>query len=93
MSSIALIGDKIFNSNEDTRSPSYPKVFYGISLFSLQYYLSGLLDYNNIDNITINITMIVLMIIGIKIFDTSKSGLILAGLLPIYFKQTILLLS
>lgn len=54
-------------------------MFYGISLFPYQYYLSGLLDSNNVDSLTIHITMIILMIVGIVGFDTSIAGLLLAG--------------
>jgi len=78
MSSIALVGDKIYNSNNKTIDPSYPKVFYGISMFSFQYWMSGLLDINNIDNSIIHSTMFALMLIGIYIFDTSTTGIILA---------------
>ena len=78
MSSIIIILDDIFKTNEDTKLPSWPKILYGVSLFSGQYYLSGLMDYGLLSGTTMNVTLALVGLIGYLVFDSSISGLLLA---------------
>lgn len=78
MSSIVIILDDVFKTNDDIKSPSWPKILYGISLFSGQYYLSGLMDYGLVSGINMNATLALVGLIGFLVFDSSLSGLLLA---------------
>jgi hypothetical protein len=77
MSYIVLSLDSIFKTAAAQRLPSWPKVFYGISFFSADYYLSGLLDNINADMLTSNIILIALIAVGRILFDTSAPGILL----------------
>lgn len=78
MSYIILILDDVFKTKDNIKSPSWPKIFYGISLFSGQYYLSGLMDHELISGIVMNVVLAVVGLVGFLLFDSSLSGLILA---------------
>lgn len=78
MSTIILALDSLLITTSEDRTPDWSKVLYGISLFSGQYYLSGALDYLNIEPLVINIILSIIAFIGFYIFDKSKSGVLLA---------------
>ena len=86
MSYIILKLDQLFSiTSSDNRSapPSWSHIFYGISFFSGQYYLSGLLDYSlsTVDGPqTIHITLAASTMAGILLFDRSAAGVWLAAL-------------
>jgi hypothetical protein len=77
MSLIVLTLDKVLKTSDKYTNPSWPKTFYGISFFSAQYYLSGLLDNQGVDVTSINIFLAALSVFGFAIFDTSLAGLLL----------------
>jgi hypothetical protein len=79
MSAIVLSLDSALNTNEDVRSPSWPKVLYGISLFSGQYYLSGLLDNSLVDSAQIDVVLKSIAVIGFLLLDRSRAGFALAA--------------
>lgn len=64
-------------------NPSPPKVLFNISLFSAQYYLSGLLDHAGADPLAINALLSVAAVAGFYYFDGSTAGLLLAFLTAI----------
>jgi hypothetical protein len=76
MSSLQLIFDGIFEGRKGELDG--PTVLYGISAFSAQYYLSGLLDNAAVDPLIINLVLSLLAITGFLFFDGSVSGLALA---------------
>ena len=78
MSSIILVLDQVLDTPATKRSPTWPMVFYGISMFSGQYYLSGLLDYVHVDNLVIHAVMAATAALGFYIFDRTKAGFYLA---------------
>lgn len=80
MTAIMLFLDNIESLNTPIvlKSPTWHKVFYGISLFSAQYYLSGALDYLQYDPFIINLVLSTIAIGGFMIFDGSIAGLILS---------------
>ena len=78
MSAIILNADRILDTREDVRSPSWPTVLYGISLFSGQYYLSGLLDNSLMNSGEIDLILKIIAGVGFLLLDRSKSGLFLA---------------
>jgi hypothetical protein len=85
MSSIVLFLDSLhFESLPEKVSKSskqlarWPKVFYGISAFSAQYWLSGYLDASGVDPLQINLILSALAIAGFVYFDSSYAGLLLA---------------
>ena len=88
MSYIILKLDQFFSSSSDKLAnaqspPSWPQIFYGISYFSAQYYISGLLDYSLTTTdgpLAIHASLAVSTMIGILLFDRSAAGLLLAGL-------------
>lgn len=73
-----LDGLKSLNTPVTLISPSWHKVFYGISLFSAQYYMSGALDYLQYDPLIINAMLSTVAIGGFIYFDGSISGLVLS---------------
>jgi hypothetical protein len=79
MSAIVLSLDSALNTNEIIRSPSWPKVLYGISLFSGQYYLSGLLDHSLVDSAQIDAVLKAIAAIGFLLIDRSRAGFALAA--------------
>jgi hypothetical protein len=82
MSYLILILDKILKTDQTTRQPTWAKVNYGISAFSAQYYLSGLLDSVSVNvgttPLEINLILSLLAILGFLVFDSSIAGLVLA---------------
>lgn len=78
MSGIVLIADNILKTREETMTPSWPKVLYGISLFSGQYYLSGLLSHASMSSSSIDDIMKIIAFLGFIILDRSRAGLFLA---------------
>lgn len=79
MSSIILTLDSALNTNDEVRCPSWPKVLYGISLFSGQYYLSGLLDHSLVGSAQIDVVMKSVAAIGFVLLDRSRAGFALAA--------------
>lgn len=78
MSIIVLNLDNFIGTRVEVQSPTWPKVLYGISFFSAQYYISGLLDYAMIESTIINVILAATSIIGYLIFDGSTAGFLLA---------------
>jgi len=80
MSSIQIVSDDILLTDTERQEikPSWPKVFYGISLFSFQYYLSGVLDKSGVDGLVINAVLATLAVVGFAYFDRTLSGFVLA---------------
>lgn len=78
MSFIGLHLDSYFETSKTTRNPSWPKTLYSISLFSGQYYLSGLLDYLQLPNAYIHAVLLAIAAVGFLVFDFSLGGFILA---------------
>jgi hypothetical protein len=78
MSTILFVLDRILPSEQtDILNPSWSKVLYGISFFSAQYYLSGLLDYSGVDVTLIHLILAATAIVGFALFDTSIAGILL----------------
>ena len=77
MSAIVLVLDERLPSSPVALNPSWSKVLYGISFFSAQYYLSGLLDFVSIENLTIHVILAVLAVAGWVVFDFTTAGLLL----------------
>jgi hypothetical protein len=79
MSYIQIVTDKYFETAAEVTSPTPWKVLYGISMFSALYYLSGLLDYQQLlDPNTVNAILWTLAVAGYVFFDSTKAGLVLA---------------
>jgi hypothetical protein len=78
MSVIGQYLDDILSTPTSIRQPSWPKTFYSISLFSFQYYLSGLFDQIGMENIDIHIILAIFAMVGFFIFDSSLAGFGLA---------------
>jgi hypothetical protein len=77
MAILQILLDRSLKTKASIRDPNWSKVFYNISFFSFQYYLSGLLDYSNVDNLSIHITLALMAMFGWYIFDTSIAGILL----------------
>ena len=71
-----LIFDEILKTGKDMTTPSPVKTLIGISVFTCQYWISGILYQNGIDRTTILNIMSVLASIGFFVFDGSMAGLI-----------------
>lgn len=81
MSTLILLLDNKLEMPEKSLNMTWPKVFYGISFFAWQYYISGWLDATGLlSPLQINVILSVLAYIGYSLFDGTKSGLILASL-------------
>lgn len=78
MSTIILFLDQVLKTKTESRNPDWPSVLYCISLFSAQYYLSGALDFLGYDPLLINIILSVMAFVGLRIFDRSLAGALLA---------------
>ena len=74
--------------NNQFHDLTWYKIFYGISFFSFQYYLSGYLDYLLIDTKIIHTLLAFIAIIGYLIFDNTVAGLILSLLTAILVSLT-----
>lgn len=66
-----IIGDSLERRKVD---PSVPLILVGISVFTFQYWSSGLLFANGIDRVSILNTMSVLAALGYASLDRSKTG-------------------
>jgi hypothetical protein len=55
-------------------NPSVPKILVGISIFTLQYWLSGVLVQNQVDRTTILNLMSAVAAIGFLVFDGTMAG-------------------
>ncbi|KAL7524279.1 hypothetical protein ACHAXR_000506, partial [Thalassiosira sp. AJA248-18] len=64
------------NQSQTQLHPSIPKVLVGVSYFTLQYWLSGILFANHIDRTSILILMSTLAAGGFYILDGTLSGFI-----------------
>lgn len=78
MSIIVLVLDEFFDTSAAKRNPTWPMVLYGISMFSGQYYLSGLLDHVQVHNVVIHVVLAAIAAFGFHVFDGTKAGLVLA---------------
>lgn len=83
MSWIGLFSDHVMNTVANIRKPKLSKVFNGIGVFASQYYISGLLDYEEYPSIIIHSILSITALLGYYIFDGSKSGFLLAILTSI----------
>lgn len=61
---------------KDAKSPSVPRILIGISIFTLQYWLSGVLYQSGVDRTTILNVMSVMAATGFVTLDGSLSGLV-----------------
>eukprot|EP01038_Epipyxis_sp_PR26KG_P005781 gene5781-7979_t len=77
MSALILWFDRIFSSTIHAKHPSKTKIIYFIILFSFQYFISGLLDYNNVNIIIDHLILSMLAVTGYKLFDASFATIIL----------------
>ena len=64
------------NDIDASLKPSIPKILVGISIFTLQYWLSGILVQNGVDRTSILNFMSVVAAAGFLIFDGTMAGLI-----------------
>jgi len=77
MSSFLSVFDKLFTTSNLLTRPSWPKVLYGISFFSSEYYLSGLMDSLKLDVIEIHIILGIFTALGFLLFDSSLACIVL----------------
>ena len=80
MSAIVLVLDDLLRTLPRKRAPSWPRVLYGISAFSVQYYVSGLLDavLREPSGIVTHATLAAMAAAGFDIFDGTVAGFLLA---------------
>ena len=78
MSGIVLVLDNVLDSRQETMSPSWQKVIIGISLFSGQYFLSGLISHAGFHSPIIDIVMKSIAGFGQIVLDLSFAGLFLS---------------
>lgn len=71
-----IIFDNALETQEEKTDPSPSKVFIGISIFTLQYWLSGILFYNQVDRSAILNLMSLIAAIGFVVFDGTMTGFI-----------------
>jgi hypothetical protein len=57
---------------------SWPRIFYGISVFSFQYYLSGYLDNIHTDEFAINAILNIIALGSYFYYDNSTAGLLVS---------------
>jgi len=62
-------GFQVWSSRQEAQNPSWPKVFTGISFFSLQYYLSGYLSYWGWDLGPLTAALIITACLQFVVFD------------------------
>jgi hypothetical protein len=68
--------EKVTNPSQSKLNPTIPKVLIGVSYFTLQYWISGILFVNHIDRESILIIMSVLAAGGYLALDRTSSGFI-----------------
>jgi hypothetical protein len=81
MSYLQLVADRYYHYIEEgggSRMSSTSHVLYGISAFSSLYYLSGLLDSQGVEPLTINLVLSALAVAGFVYFDGTTAGFTLA---------------
>lgn len=71
-----VIFDNALGTVKGKREPPPSKVFIGISIFTLQYWLSGILFYNHVDRSAILNLMSLVAAIGFGVFDGTLTGFI-----------------
>ena len=71
-----MILDSVIGIPEDSKNPSPPKILVGISLFTCQYWLSGILYQAGVDRGTILNLMSIVAAGGFLALDGTTSGLI-----------------
>jgi hypothetical protein len=70
-----ILLDSVFETPVQQRTPSVPNIFVGISIFTFQYWLSGILFHSaTVDRTTILNLMSVIAAIGFWMFDRSLAG-------------------
>jgi hypothetical protein len=77
MSAIVLTLDEALGTEISRRDPTWPRVWYSISLFSAQYWLSGAMDSVGASMPIIHVTLAILAGCGFAILDGSTAGFIL----------------
>eukprot|EP00981_Chlorochromonas_danica_P005400 scaffold1091_cov164-Ochromonas_danica.AAC.23 len=65
------------SSPSSSLPPPWPIIFCSIAFFSLQYYLSGLLDHEGVEVAVIHMVLASQAVLGLFAFDRSPSGLLL----------------
>lgn len=80
MSFLQVTLDVLFQTPVQKRSPTWSQTFSAIGFFSLQYYLSGLLDFYEFSRVVINIFLTIYAFLGWRFFDNTRAGFAL-GLL------------
>lgn len=73
-----LYFDQLLSTNEQKRKPSWPAAFLCISLFTFQYYLSGVLFHEGYDAATLSFVLLPFAFGGFWAFDRTKSGAIVS---------------
>jgi hypothetical protein len=71
---------QFIGTQAEKSAPGWPAVFSGISLFSFQYYLSGLLASGDMDPALLTLVLTALAVVQFFVFDRTTVGLIV-GLL------------
>jgi hypothetical protein len=71
-----LLDSILENPRDSQLSPSPPKIFLGISLFTLQYWLSGILVQFGVDRVSILNAMSTVAALGFWVLDGTTAGLI-----------------
>lgn len=71
-----ILLDVILKSPDQPKSPSPPKILVGISFFTLQYWLTGIMFQSQVDRITILNIMSVVAGAGFLVFDGTMAGFI-----------------
>jgi hypothetical protein len=71
-----ILLDAALKSPKETKHPSPTKILVGISIFTLQYWLSGTLVQADVDRATILNLMSVVSATGFVVFDGTMAGLI-----------------
>ena len=77
MSAILLYLDRILCTPLRTRLPTWALTWYAVAFFSLQYYLSGLLDYAEAPLPLLHGVLGAMTLTGLQLFDRSPAGLLL----------------
>jgi hypothetical protein len=71
-----ILLDVILETTDQPKSPSPPKILVSISIFTLQYWLSGIMFQSEVDRITILNIMSVVAGAGFLVFDGTMAGFI-----------------
>ena len=69
-----ILLDEALDTPPDKKDPSWPLILVGISFFTLQYWLSGVMYANGIDRTTILNVMSVLAAMGFAALDLTEAG-------------------